>query len=183
VGYETHIDEFQFAQWVASALDYKRGRGEVLAIIGDADFTSEKGRRSIADNLRDLGYPFFTGLRDRVARWARLRECLNNMHVRVLEPNCSGLIQEFKNARPHRTRMGDIEKPDHALTALAYVLDFLAKRRAPIVPLPPVENHLQQEILEFYQRNVVPLDRLNERTNRQGHRVIYRRTLDKVRWS
>jgi hypothetical protein len=79
--------------------------------------------------------------------------------------------------------MGDIEKPDHALTALAYVLDFLAKRRAPIVPLPPVENHLQQEILEFYQRNVVPLDRLNERTNRQGHRVIYRRTLDKVRWS
>jgi len=183
VGYETHIDEFQFAQWVGQALQYKTGKGEVLAVIGDADFTSEKGRRSIADNLRDLGYPFLTGIRDRVGRWARLRECLNNLHVRVLEPSCSGLVQELKNAKPHRIRMGDIEKPDHALTALAYALDFLAKRRAPTVPLPPTENYLQHQILEFYQKNVVPLDQLNKQANRQGHRVVYRRTLDKVRWS
>ena len=185
VGYETHIDEFSFAQWVGQALEYKVGKGEVLAVIGDADFSSERGRRSIADNLRDLGYPFLTGIRDRVGRWARLRECLNNMRVRVLEPSCTGLVQEFKTAKPHNYRMGDIEKPDHALTALAYALDFLAKRRAPTVPFPPVENHLQEEILRFYQRNVLPMDEFQKRSNRQGHRVSYLRSavLDKRRWT
>jgi hypothetical protein len=107
------------------------------------------------------------------------------MRVRVLEPSCTGLVQEFKSAKPHNYRMGDIEKPDHALTALAYALDFLAKRRAPTVPLPPVENHLQEEILRFYQRNVIPMDEFQKRANRQGHKVSYPRSaiLNKRRWT
>jgi len=184
VGYETYIDEVQFVEWVRSALRYKVGLGPILAIIGDADFGSERGRRNLADYLRELRYPVQFGIRDRVERWARLRECLNSFVVRVLEPQSMGLVNEFRSARPHRVRMGDIEKPDHALTAFAYALDFLVRQRPPVVPSPPLEDPVQREIYEFYRSNVAVLDERGRPITRQGHQVRYRKpVVVKWRWS
>lgn len=178
VGYETYIDEDQFVEWVARHLDAKRGRGPILAVIGDADFESERGRRTLSARLRQLGYPVLSGIRDRVVRWARLRECLNTVPIRILEPYAAGLMHEFQQAKPHPTRLGDIAKPDHALTALAYALDFLLKQNPQYQTDTPSEPY-QQEMAAFFRQNFRPPD-----SSLSGPRVVRRGPpiLQKARW-
>lgn len=124
VGYETHIESIRIPDWVKSELKSPR-----TPVVCDPSFWNEDGRSSLSDNLIKARIFAVKGSYHRVPRWALLRDLLAAGKIYVYEPRCKPLLQELENAYPKPGNTDDIEKPDHALSALTYALDYLYPRK------------------------------------------------------
>lgn len=134
VGYETQIESHRVSEWLRSDLKYPQ-----MPIVADPALWNRDGRIAIADMLRARRLVMVRGGMNRVARWNLLRDLLAQQKLLVYAPQCEPLLMELEQATPRASQPDDIEKPDHALSALTYAIEFLyyQRGRIPHQPIGP----------------------------------------------
>lgn len=128
--YERYIDAERFADWVLEHAP----KGRQVRFAADPSFWNKDGRHQIADYLAQAGVPVQPGSWDRVARWNMLRAILAKQTLYMHETRNRDLKHELENAVPKIGKPDDIQKPDHALSALTYALEALETRETVIEP-------------------------------------------------
>ena len=106
-----------------------------LRTAADPSFWNRDGRHQIADYFAEAHIPLTPGSWDRIARWNMLRALLAAQQIIINASECTDLIYEFETAKSHKTKPDDIQKPDHALSALTYAIELL-EHEQPTEPIP-----------------------------------------------
>lgn len=154
--YERMLTVDEFADLVAEVVP----RGLHSRLAADPSFWNRDGRHQVSDALAQRGLLARPGSWDRVGRWNMLRNLLAAKSVYVLEDTNKDLISEFENARPKLTKPDDIQKPDHALSALTYALEALEHEES---SLRPPEGTYGELLLRHRQERLKMLERMNRR--------------------
>jgi len=129
--YQSNIPAEHFPQFVAENIPNIRS----MRICADPSFWNRDGRHQLADYFAESNIPLIRGSWERIARWNMLRALLATQQIIVSAQDCKHLLLEFEQAQPHRAKPDDIQKPDHALSALTYALECL-ENSTPTEPLP-----------------------------------------------
>ena len=124
VGYETQIEAGRLPEWVIPSLKTMR-----TPIACDPSFFNTDGRVNLASILSGARLRIYKASASRTPRWLMLRDLLAAGKILVYQPACEPLIQEMLNARPRPSQPDDIDKPDHAISALSYAIEWLYHRR------------------------------------------------------
>ncbi|GIW59442.1 MAG: terminase [Patescibacteria group bacterium] len=128
--YERMLTVEDFADLVAQSIP----KGVHARIAADPSFWNRDGRHQVADALSQRGITARPGTWDRVGRWNMLRNLLAAKTVYILDSGNADLLYEIENAKPKLNKPDDINKPDHALSALTYALEMLEHEEATLKP-------------------------------------------------
>lgn len=120
VGYETGLNAYELPQWCRKGQYHPN-----TVFVADPSFFNEDGRVPIVRYLLANGIHPIKASWNRTARWNLLRDLFAQGKVLLYAPACAALIQELTNAQPRASNPDDIEKPDHAISALSYALEYL----------------------------------------------------------
>jgi hypothetical protein len=157
--YQANIPAEQFALFFKQQVP----NYPTMRIGADPSFWNKDGRHQLADYFAAQHIPLIPGTWDRVGRWNMLRSILANNQLVLLGPECQPLMGEIESAKPKRTKPDDIEKPDHALSALTYAIEAL-QHEQPSIPIPPnsIYAYIQERLkaredqLQGLQKRSVP---------------------------
>ena len=130
--YQSNIPAEYFPQFVEDNIPNIRNNMRVAA---DPSFWNRDGRHQLADYFAEANIPLIRGTWERIARWNMLRALLASQQIIINAKECQDLIREFELAQPQRNKPDDIQKPDHALSALTYAIECLENAQ-PTEPLP-----------------------------------------------
>lgn len=174
--YEKFISDFEYVGWVLR--NAPRGFDASRAVfITDPSFFVKDGRRRLSEWLIEAGWRVLPASRDRELYWQRIREWIAAGRLVVWEDWNEALLSEMALARPHKTKDQDIIKPDHALCALAYILDSVSDLAGP--PQPSVAPYTNEWWWNAQGQKEQRLTQHTTKPTRRGHYAfpIRRRSL------